>query len=145
MRKNPVCARSHPHNKVKNVQEIRRCTEKKTTLVFKHSEGITHRRTHFAGCIHRCSRTLSRSMNMYPSTRASAQAIYADGAHCKALSHTHTHTHHQALVVTDIGWNIARKKALSFLFDSLCILACLSLYTVWPCHRSGFFSLPVPL
>lgn len=57
---------------------------------------------------------LSHSMNMYSLTfRSEYTAKHKDGTYC--IVHRHTFTH-QALPVTDVGRNIARKKALSFLF-----------------------------
>lgn len=58
--------------------------------------------------------TLSHNMNMYSFTfRSKYTAVHMDGTYC--IAHRHTFTH-QALPVTDVGRNIARKKALSFLF-----------------------------
>lgn len=82
-------------------------------------------------------------MNVFSLTfRSKYTAIHTDGTYC--IVHRHTFTH-QALPVTDVGRNIARKKSSFISFYSLCILACLSLYTVWPCHRSYFFFLQAPL
>lgn len=57
---------------------------------------------------------LAHNMNMYSLTfRSEHTAIHTDGTYC--IVHRHTFTH-RALPVTDVGRNIARKKALSFLF-----------------------------
>lgn len=86
--------------------------------------------------------TLSHNMNMYFLTLGSEYtAIHADGTYCKAHRHLHTPS-----IACDRCWQEYCQEESSFVsFYSLCILACLSPYTVWPCHRSGFFSLPVPL
>ena len=86
---------------------------------------------------------LSHDMNMYPLTfRSEYTAIHADGTYCIATQAPS----HAPSTAGDRCWQECCQEESSLIsFYSLCILACLSLYTVWPCHRSCFFSLPVPL
>lgn len=81
---------------------------------------------------------VSHNINMYPFTfRSAYTAIHTDGTYCIAFRHTFTHT---PSIACDRCWQEYCQEESSFIsFYSLCILACLSLYTVWPCHRSCFF------
>ncbi len=95
------------------------------------------------------------SLDLYTDVRAFTQHEYVflniqkqvhshtQGWHILYSTQTHLHT---PSIACDRCWQEYCQEESAFIsFYSLCILACLSLYTVWPCHRSCFFSLPVPL
>ncbi len=85
----------------------------------------------------------SHNMNMYSLTFGSGVHSHTRGWHILYSTQTPSHT---PSIACDRCWQEYCQEESSFIsFYSLCILACLSLYTVWPCHRSCFSSLPVPL
>lgn len=67
----------------------------------------------FAGYVHRCTRSRATWICIPFALRRKYTAIRMEDTYC--IAHRHTFTQ-PALPVTDVGRNIASKKALSFLF-----------------------------
>lgn len=67
----------------------------------------------FAGYVHRCTRSRATWICIRFALRRKYTAIRMEDTYC--IAHRHTFTQ-PALPVTDVGRNIASKKALSFLF-----------------------------
>lgn len=113
----------------------------KNTRVSMHTPA-TLRRNHIS--THVCGLcTQMRTRRCIPQRRAAGAPPYTLVAHTARREGTFTHA---PGVACDRCWQGYCQEESAFIsFYSLCILACLALYTVWPCHRGGFFSLPVPL
>lgn len=107
------------HTHAQNVKEMRRrgsgCTYKYISTYCRLQQTFkwNHINTHIPR-VRTQMYTLYNNMNMYSFTFRSEHAVtHTNGTYCIAPRHTFTH---RALPVTDVGRNIARKKALSFLF-----------------------------
>lgn len=88
--------------------------------------------------------TLSRDMNMYSVRIKEKIHSHTHGRHILYSAQTHLHT---ASIACDRCWQEYCQQESSFIsFYSLCILACLSLYTqCGHVTEAVSFSLPVPL
>lgn len=114
-------------------------SHKKTTA---DAQTESHKHARLRGCVHRCARSHAASRCIPRRLGASAQ-LYTLVAH--AARRTGTFTHAPGIACDRCWQEYCQEESAFVSFYSLCILACLALYTVWPCHRGCFFSLPVPL